>query len=268
MGHPSEMSEEGRELRVNLAFSLVLHFLVFAGAFLTPSLTANPFKVAVAYKVTLVELPGTRRAKPSRKKAPAPVPRSPKASPQVTPSVPKAKAKAPTVKAKAPSASRETLTLPKRKKVTRRPRKAPKPGARPSSPAPPAVAQAPLPAAVPIAPGNGGPPGIVSESSVSTDKTDPSLSYYLAAVQAKVSSRWVEPSLGLALGQVERVSLGFTVLRSGLVRDIRVLTPSGNFFLDQSALRAVQEAIPLPPFPPLFAEETLLVRFHFEMRGQ
>ncbi len=261
MGHPSEMSGEGRELRVNLAFSLVLHFLVFAGVFLTPSLTANPFKVAVAYKVTLVELPGTRQAKPSRKKAPAPVPRSPKASTQVTPSVPKAKAKA-------PSASRETLTLPKRKKVTRRPRKAPKPAATPSSSAPPTVAQAPLPAALPTAPGNGGTPGVVSESSVSTDKTDPSLSYYLAAVQAKVSSRWVEPSLGLALGQVERVSLGFTVLRSGLVRDIRVLTPSRNFFLDQSALRAVQEAIPLPPFPPLFTEATLLVRFHFEMRGQ
>jgi TonB family protein len=74
--------------------------------------------------------------------------------------------------------------------------------------------------------------------------------------------------MGLKLGQAERTTLGFTVLRSGLVRDIRVLTASGNVFLDQSALRAVQEAVPLPPFPPLFAEETLLVRFHFEMRGQ
>ncbi|MFQ5882555.1 MAG: energy transducer TonB [Candidatus Methylomirabilales bacterium] len=109
---------------------------------------------------------------------------------------------------------------------------------------------------------------MVSESSVSTDRTDPYLSYYLAAIQAKVSSRWVEPSLGLKPGQLKRVTLGFTVLRSGLVLDIQVLTPSENVFLDQSALRAVQEAVPLPPFPPLFVEETLLVRFHFEMRGQ
>ncbi len=109
---------------------------------------------------------------------------------------------------------------------------------------------------------------MVSESSVSTDRPDPSLSYYLAAIQAKVSSRWIEPSLALTPGEVERVTLGFTVLRPGVVRDIHVLAPSGNVFLDQSALRAVQEAVPLPPFPPLFPEEKLLVRFHFEMRGQ
>jgi TonB family protein len=94
------------------------------------------------------------------------------------------------------------------------------------------------------------------------------LSYYLAAIQAKVSSRWIEPSVTLNRGQVESVTLGFTVLRSGLVRDIHVLGPSKSVFLDQSALRAVQEAVPLPPFPPLFSEEKLLVRFHFEMRGE
>lgn len=108
----------------------------------------------------------------------------------------------------------------------------------------------------------------MAESSVSTDKADPYLSYYLAAIQAKVSSRWIEPVLNLQPGQMERVTVSFTVLRSGLVRDIQVLTPSKNVFLDRSALRAVQEAVPLPPFPPLFPEETLLVRFHFEMRGQ
>lgn len=94
------------------------------------------------------------------------------------------------------------------------------------------------------------------------------MSYYLTAIQAKVSSRWIEPSLTLNRGQVESVTLGFMVLRSGLVRDIHVLGPSKSVFLDQSALRAVQEAVPLPPFPPLFPEETLLVRFHFEMRGE
>ncbi len=268
MGHTLEMKREGKEFGVNLAFSLVLHFLVFAGVFLTPSLYSQRFHVPVAYKVTLVELPGTRRVTPSRMKAPAVKPRSPKASAQVRPSTPKPKAKVSTVKPKAPRAFPETLALPKKGKVARKSARAPQTAAKQSSSGPPKVFQAPVRTALPTALGDGGPPGVVSESSVSTDKADPSLSYYLAAIQAKVSSRWVEPSLGLKRGQMERVTLGFIVVRSGLVRDIRVLTPSENIFLDQSALRAVQEAVPLPPFPPLFAEETLLVRFHFEMRGE
>ena len=136
----------------------------------------------------------------------------------------------------------------------------------PSSPA--KVYQAPVQTALPVGPGGGGVGGVVAESSGSTGTADPSLSYYLVAIQEKVSSRWKEPSSGLAPRQVQRVTLGFTVVRSGLVRDIQILTPSGSDFLDQSALRAVTEAVPLPPFPALFAQETLLVRFHFEMRGE
>jgi TonB family protein len=168
----------------------------------------------------------------------------------------------------APPASPDTLALPKKQKMAARPPKATEPAAAPAAPTASAVAQAPAPAALPGGRGAGGSPGVVSESSVSTESADPALSYYLAAIQTKVSSRWVEPTSGLRPGQSERVTLGFTVLRSGLVRDVLVLSPSGNVFLDQSALRAVQEAVPLPPFPPLFAEEKLLVRFHFEMRGQ
>jgi colicin import membrane protein len=260
------MSGEGREFAINLVLSLVLHFLVFAGVFLTPSLYSQQFQVPVAYKVTLVDLPGTRRAIPSRKQASAVKPQPPKSSAQVAPSKPKVRAKAKTSTVK-PS-SREQLALPKKGKVARKRPKSAAPGATESSSAPPGKAQAALPSVAAVGPGDGGLAGIVSESSVSTDNADPSLSYYLTAIQAKVSSRWIEPSMGLKLGRAERVTLGFTVLRSGLVRDIRVLTASGNVFLDQSALRAVQEAVPLPPFPPLFAEKTLLVRFHFEMRGQ
>ncbi len=259
------MSGEGRDFAINLALSLVLHFLVFAGVFLTPSLYTHQFQVPVAYKVTLVELPGTRRATPSRTQASAVKPEPPKAPVQVAP---KEEAKAKTKTSSAKPSSPEKLALPKKGKAAPKRPKASTPAATKSSSTPQAVAKAPAASAVSAGPGNGGLPGVVSESAVSTENADPSLSYYLAAIQAKVSGRWVEPSLGLKLGQAERVTLGFTVLRSGLVRDIQVLTPSGNVFLDQSALRAVQEAVPLPPFPPLFAEETLLVRFHFEMRGQ
>jgi len=261
-----------RELTANLAFSLVLHFLVFAGVFLTPSLYAQRFHVPVAYKVTLVDLPGTQRmpsspaGKPAVKveapKVEPPKVEAPKAPPQAAPPP---KAKVSEAKPEPPAPSPDTLALPKKQKVVPKPPKAPESSGMPSSP--PKVYQAPVQTALP-GQGGTGLVGIVSESGTGAENADPNLSYYLAVIQEKVSSRWVEPSLGLASGQAQRVTVGFTVVRSGLVRDIQVLTASGSFSLDQSAQRAVYEAVPLPPFPPLFAEEKLLVRFHFEMRGQ
>ena len=257
------MNGEGKDLTVNVAFSLVLHFLVFAGVFLTPSLYRQRFHVPVAYEVKLVELPGSRRAAVPPKEAPAQLKSSDVSSPAPPSAPPSAKRKAAKAEPQAQPAPPEALALPGKRKVTRKP---PKPPAEPTPRR--QIAQAAVPAVVPAFPSRGGSPGVVSESSVTTEKSDPTLSYYLAAIQAKVSSRWIEPSLNLNRGQVERVTLGFRVLRSGLVRDIQVLDPSESVFLDQSALRAIQEAVPLPPFPPLFPEETLLVRFHFEMRGE
>lgn len=256
------MSWEEKDFAINVAFSLVLHFLVFAGVFLTPSLYRQRFSVPVAYEVKLVELPGVRQTTPSRKKAPAVKVTSQKASPQITPSTPPPKTKASKAKTQAPPTRPDALTLPGKEKAARKPPQSPQPTT------PPQIAQAAVPTVLPAPPRRGGAPAVISESSVSTAKADPSLSYYLAAIQTKISSRWIEPSLNINPGQVERVTLGFTVLRSGLVRDIQVLDPSDSVFLDQSALRAIQEAVPLPPFPPLFPEETLQVRFHFEMRGE
>lgn len=263
MGHPWTMDGGRRELTVNLAFSLVLHFLIFAGVFLTPSLYAHRFHVPVAYKVTLVDLPGTQRVPSSPAGKPAVKVEAPTAP---APAAPPSKAKVSEAKPEVPAPSPDTLALPKKQKVAPTPPKAPQSSGTPSAPA--KVPQAPAQAALPAGSGGGGVVGVVSEGGASAENADPSLSIYLALIQAKVSSRWVEPSLGLPSGQAQRVTLGFTVVRSGLVRDIQVLTPSGSIFLDQSALRAVQESVPLPPFPALFAKETLLVRFHFEMRGE
>ncbi len=238
------MTGDNRDFAINVAFSLALHFFVFAGAFFTPSLQTQRFQVPVAYEVKLVELPGSRRGATARG-GPVVTPPGSVVSPKPEPSAP------------------EELALPGKRTASRQqPRPEPSRSITPSRPAP-------LEGAPPASTaGNGGGIGVVAESSVSTDKADPYLSYYLAAIQAKVSSRWVEPILNLQPGQMERVTVSFTILRSGLIRDIQLLTPSKSVFLDRSALRAVQEAVPLPPFPPLFPEETLLVRFHFEMRGQ
>ena len=57
----------------------------------------------------------------------------------------------------------------------------------------------------------------------------------------------------------------FRVLRSGQVRDLELETSSGNTGLDASALRAVRQSLPLPPFPNLLTEPSLDLRYRFVM---
>jgi len=165
VGHPWTMDGGRRDLTVNLAFSLVLHFLVFAGVFLTPSLYSHRFHVPVAYKVTLVDLPGTQRApsSPAGKpdvKVEAPKAETPKAP---TPAAPPSKVKPSEVKPQAPTPSPDTLALPKRQKVPPTPPKAPQSSGVPSSSA--KVYQAPIQAGLP-GQGGTGLVGIVSARDV------------------------------------------------------------------------------------------------------
>lgn len=116
----------------------------------------------------------------------------------------------------------------------------------------------------PVTPG-----GFVELRVSSGEPDDASLKIYLALIQEKVNSRWVEPSIPpLRPGLEKRVSISMIVLRSGLVRDIRIEHSSGDKALDQSGLRAVQESVPLPPFPALYSEETLQAFLHFVVRGE
>jgi TonB family protein len=65
-------------------------------------------------------------------------------------------------------------------------------------------------------------------------------------VRAAIEPRWRKPVLD---GATSEVTVGFEILRDGTVRDVQVVRPSGIPALDRSAMRAVIEASPLPPFP-------------------
>ena len=91
---------------------------------------------------------------------------------------------------------------------------------------------------------------------------DPQLSYYLALVKYKIESIWGDlPTIGL--GQAGPVIVSLRILRSGQVRDIAVEVSSGNRLFDDAAIRAIRLALPLPPFPSLFKEESVPVKFRF-----
>jgi TonB family protein len=83
------------------------------------------------------------------------------------------------------------------------------------------------------------------------------LSYYLTLLDRKIQDNWVP------LGGGREVLVRFRVLRSGQVRDISVEQTSGDVNADTSALRAIRQSLPLPPFPNLLTESSLDLRYRF-----
>lgn len=86
-------------------------------------------------------------------------------------------------------------------------------------------------------------------------------SYYLAAIERKVSQNWFS---GVSSGTEGLTCLVFFRLRrDGRVDDVRIEQSSGNTYFDRSAMRAVRSAVPFPPLPRAFTDNYLGIHFTF-----
>ncbi len=88
--------------------------------------------------------------------------------------------------------------------------------------------------------------------------------YYLASIRNKIGSRWVPPPGMNPQGRAVRTVLYFRITRDGQIALAQVESSSGYVFFDQTALRALQSATPLPPLPAGFSDNYLGVHFGFE----
>lgn len=105
-------------------------------------------------------------------------------------------------------------------------------------------------------------------SRVTSAKTDGDFrfAYYLAALRNKIGSRWVPPQGVGGRGRTVKAIVYFRVHRDGQVSQTSVETSSGYAFFDQTALRALLAAAPLPPLPAGFPDNYLGVHFGFEFQ--
>ena len=89
---------------------------------------------------------------------------------------------------------------------------------------------------------------------------------YLRNIVSQVYRRWDRPGGNQAL----RAEVSFFILRDGSVRDIRFVTPSGNFSFDLSAQGAIEAAGNAKAFGPLpdgYEANVLPVSFFFTPRS-
>ena len=103
-----------------------------------------------------------------------------------------------------------------------------------------------------------------SQTEVAVDAQRFPYSYYLSAIERKVSENWLSAQGGRD-GGISCI-VYFRLSRSGRVSDLRVETPSGNAYFDRSALRAIRSADPFPPLPRAFGESWLGIHFTFKQK--
>ncbi len=89
-------------------------------------------------------------------------------------------------------------------------------------------------------------------------------SYYLEAIERKVSQNWFAATSAGSEGL--SCVVYFRLKRNGSVDDFRLETSSGNSYFDRTALRAVRSASPFPPLPRAFTESYLGIHFTFLQR--
>ena len=86
-------------------------------------------------------------------------------------------------------------------------------------------------------------------------------SYYLSAIERKVSGHWFSSESGR--GEGFSCVVYFRLARGGSVSDVRIEQSSGNAYFDRSAQRAIRSSAPFPPLPKAFTEPWLGIHFTF-----
>jgi protein TonB len=89
-------------------------------------------------------------------------------------------------------------------------------------------------------------------------------SWYVEAVQRRISGNWLQSTIDPAIRFAPRVVVEFQIFRDGTVRNMQITQSSGNASVDRSALRAVQDSIPFQTLPGDYSGAYVSVEFWFE----
>lgn len=217
------VGQSGPELYSAVLFSSVLHVLVFTAAFILFGLSTPKVFVPPVYRVTIVgQPPGDVPDVPA---APSPAPPAPVQEP---PQPKKLATAAPRQQAPAKKGGMPELT--KKKAAPEREYVAEDTAEAPAKPA--GRAQGGVAVNVP---------------------QDFKFASYAAVISDKISRNWNPPP-----GAKEtKATVAFRVSRSGRVTGANLQDPSGNFYFDQAAMRAILSSSPFPPLPDGYFKDSM-----------
>lgn len=233
-----------RKTRAATVAAVLLHSAVLAAAFVLPLLgetKPEPPRFVTAHVVPLQAL-GVKEPPPVKKPAKRPPPKEPR---QETPPVPKPETKVETPKPE-PAPTLPTLPTPEK--------------AQPIAPepiVPEPVSQQPQEPLIPQKQGSetGNRQGTAAfgGAAATLDNPDFTYDYYVKRMVALIRARWNRPQVAEDTESV----VHFRILRDGTIQELELREASGSVVFDRSALRAIQDASPLPPLPVGYRQDSL-----------
>ncbi|MGB8013248.1 MAG: energy transducer TonB [Terriglobales bacterium] len=91
-------------------------------------------------------------------------------------------------------------------------------------------------------------------------------SWYVQAVQRKVTENWLKYEVDPRINEANRVYLTFDIARDGHPSNVQIEQSSGVPSLDQSAVRALQRIDNFGPLPPDYSGSKVSVEFWFDYK--
>ncbi|MGH9618313.1 MAG: TonB family protein [Bryobacteraceae bacterium] len=91
------------------------------------------------------------------------------------------------------------------------------------------------------------------------------LGWYAEIVRQRIAQNWKTTGL-YAASQRAPAIIGFVIGRDGSVRDVQVVQSSGNPMIDNTAMRAVYNANPLPRLPAQVSGSSVSAQFTFNLK--
>jgi periplasmic protein TonB len=89
-------------------------------------------------------------------------------------------------------------------------------------------------------------------------------SWYVQAVQRRISSNWLQSTIDPSVGYAPRVVVTFTILRDGTITNVQITQRSNDYSVDNSAVRAVNASSPLDRLPGAYSGSSVNVQFYFD----
>jgi protein TonB len=244
---PSWWAPQRWDLRRGFIASLGLHLVFVAAVTVLARPRFQPPERTDVIPVELVSLPA-----PVQPVAPTP-PRPEPTAPDV---VPDPLAKKPPPKKKPPVKPPEPEKKPVKKEETpKKPVETKKGKIEPD--------ETPPPVKPPERPALGDEP-----ASVEIELEGPAFEYdyYVRLIRRKISSRWQPEASGAKPGAEMSAVVRFRILRDGRVSDDALVEAAESPLFNQSVLRALRLAAPLPPLPAEYPQDWLGVKLKFVYR--
>lgn len=99
------------------------------------------------------------------------------------------------------------------------------------------------------------------EETLNLDSVETRYTPYLKRLRDKIARVWTYPAEALARKEEGISVVRFSLSKSGVLVDLRTVTPSGSSSVDQGALNAVRSATPYEPLPQNLTKLNIIATF-------